>query len=320
MSRYRNQQLTEMLPGNADVSRYRNQNFFDLPSANADVSRYRNQILSDLPPGNADISRYRNQQMFDLPPGDADVTRYRNLAFIDMDESDEANLKVLIWGPSRASPGQTIDYVIEHRNDGLMSAKNMTVIFVPPFLTEFVSASPQFAYDDVIHMMRYDLLNVFPKSSGYLTVRVRLLWGLPLGTTLDAEVYILPKEFADLAFEHDSPELDRNARENAEKVWKATTYGTSEPLEAVLEASISPLVCRAKVMLMDGLYWLSWKTCMLAHVDAETFSSTLVGFNLWIWDEVTSCLGASYGVSIGVDTVKAFKFAVEATDNFIYYS
>jgi parallel beta-helix repeat protein len=164
----------------------------------------------------------------------------------------QPDMKATVWGPERVSPGQTLDYVIEFRNDGLKSAKNMTIVFASSFLTEFISASSGYVYDDIIHMVRWDLSSVSPQTKSYLHVETKILWGLPDGSTLGARASALPKEWADLVFEHDSPQLDREAREIAEEVWKEHVSGSWES-DSLPEESLQPLASRSKLDIMEGL-------------------------------------------------------------------
>lgn len=179
--------------GDAEVSRTKNLQLLELPAGNADVSRYSNYQCFEMPAGNADVSRYRNYQCFELPAGNADVSRYRNLAFFDMDERDEVKLKVSVWGPGRVSPGQTIDYLIEYRNDGLKAAENVPLVFRLPSEAEYVSTIGDGTYRKSFHEVSWFLGKIPPKTVGYLTVRARIAWGLPQSTYLASSVYV-PKE------------------------------------------------------------------------------------------------------------------------------
>jgi uncharacterized repeat protein (TIGR01451 family) len=126
---------------------------------------------------------------------------------VDLGLPPTADLKVRAWGPGRASPGQTVTYAIELRNDGLKSAENITLVYLPPLLTDFVSASLPGNYDDVIHMVRWDFENIPPKTVKYLSIQVKILWGLPQDIMLAHSASIYTKERADEIFLHSSPKL-----------------------------------------------------------------------------------------------------------------
>jgi uncharacterized repeat protein (TIGR01451 family) len=131
---------------------------------------------------------------------------------VDLGLPPAADLKIVVWGPGRASPGETIAYLIELRNDGLKSAENVTMVYMVPFLTEFVSASSPGIYDGVIHIVRWDFGNIASTSKVYLQVQVRIFWQLPQGTTLTHSAGSYPKETADGIFNHASPRLTEKQR------------------------------------------------------------------------------------------------------------
>jgi len=126
---------------------------------------------------------------------------------VDLGLPPTADLKVKAWGPGRASPGQTVTYAIELRNDGLKSAENITLVYLPPLLTDFASASLPSNYDDVVHVVRWDFENIPPKTVKYLSIQVKILWGLPQGIMLAHSASTYPKERADEILLHNSPKL-----------------------------------------------------------------------------------------------------------------
>lgn len=126
---------------------------------------------------------------------------------VDLGLPPMADLKIKVCGPGRASSGETISYIIELRNDGLKPAENVTLICLPPFLTDFVSVSFPGNYDDVIHIVRWDFENIPPKTIKYLSIQVKIFWGLPQGTMLTHLANVYPKGTADEITQHTSPRL-----------------------------------------------------------------------------------------------------------------
>jgi hypothetical protein len=109
---------------------------------------------------------------------------------VDIGSSPTPDLNVKIWGPERVSPGQTIDYIIEYRNDGLKATTESIVYFYPDSLLSFVSASQDFSYNLQSHRVRWNLGRLPPRSSGQLFVKLKVSWGLPQGIRLNNDAYI----------------------------------------------------------------------------------------------------------------------------------
>lgn len=108
---------------------------------------------------------------------------------VDLGLPPAPDLKVKVWGPQRVSPGQTIDYIIEYKNDGLLSAPDVAVIMnLSPF-AEYISGSEGALYSET-NEIAWDLGNLPAKTMGYLTAQAKVIWGLPLGTTLNNYAYI----------------------------------------------------------------------------------------------------------------------------------
>jgi uncharacterized repeat protein (TIGR01451 family) len=116
-------------------------------------------------------------------------------------------LKIQTWGPGRASPGETVNYIIEFRNQGLKSAENISLIYLAPHLSDFISASLPGAYDDVLHIVRWDFNNILPKTKLYFQIKVKIFWGLPNGAFLYHSADSYPIEKANEIFNHSSPKL-----------------------------------------------------------------------------------------------------------------
>lgn len=91
-----------------------------------------------------------------------------------------ADLKVKTWGPSRVTPGATIDYIIEYRNDGLVPAENVVVVTKFPWQVSYISSTKNGIYRPEKHEVFWKLGTLPPQSKGNLTVKVKIEWGLPL--------------------------------------------------------------------------------------------------------------------------------------------
>jgi uncharacterized repeat protein (TIGR01451 family) len=126
---------------------------------------------------------------------------------VDLGLPPMADLKLRIWGSERVSPGQTITFTIEVRNDGLRSAENMAIICPLPFLTDFVFASVSGSYDDVVHAVRWDFRTILPRTVINLGLQMRIFWGLDQGTQLTTSVEITTEEEANSILQHSSPGL-----------------------------------------------------------------------------------------------------------------
>ncbi|RLI52076.1 MAG: hypothetical protein DRP09_18550, partial [Candidatus Thorarchaeota archaeon] len=113
---------------------------------------------------------------------------------IDVGLPPRIDLKVEVWGPERVSPGQTVNYIIEYRNNGEKAADN-SVVFVPlDNYLKYISASIGGHYDDFYHQISWNLDEIPPKAVGYLSVKGEVEWGLPSGTELDSFAYIINSE------------------------------------------------------------------------------------------------------------------------------
>lgn len=105
--------------------------------------------------------------------------------------SSAAALSVKIWGPKRVSPGQTVDYIIEYRNDGIKAAEESVVFDVLDSSVEFVSASSNASYDEDFRYISWDLGTVPPKAVGVVAFQAKIPSPLPQGTTLVTSAYVV---------------------------------------------------------------------------------------------------------------------------------
>jgi uncharacterized repeat protein (TIGR01451 family) len=92
-------------------------------------------------------------------------------------------LIVNVWGPSRVSPGQTINYILEYKNVGLKSAINTEIIMALPFNTTYKSNTGGGTYNSTTHEVIWRF-NISAKSRGHLSVKCKVDWGLSWGTKL----------------------------------------------------------------------------------------------------------------------------------------
>ncbi|MDD5687086.1 MAG: hypothetical protein PHE88_04555 [Elusimicrobia bacterium] len=126
---------------------------------------------------------------------------------LDYGKPPQPDLKVKIWGPGSAiSPGQTITYTMEVRNDGLKDAENMSLIVYPSAYSNFGSAVGLYTLYDVpnwidkkyypMNMIRWDI-NIPAKTVKQYNCQSTIMWGLTLNTVVKCKAYILTKEQMD---------------------------------------------------------------------------------------------------------------------------
>jgi len=109
---------------------------------------------------------------------------------IDIGLPPRADLKVKIWGPKSASPGQRINYIIEYRNDGTKIAKNVTIVLTLPYEVKYVSNTGEGNYISEAHEVIWHIENIPPQTPEFLTTTCRLAWGLQPGTIIEPVVTI----------------------------------------------------------------------------------------------------------------------------------
>jgi uncharacterized repeat protein (TIGR01451 family) len=122
---------------------------------------------------------------------------YFTIERIDLGLPPAPNLKVKVWGPGRVSPGQTIDYIIEYRNDGVKASESAILVIKLPSDVESISNTGDGAHNIESHEVIWRLGTISPMSKKYLTSKIRTRWALPLGTQLRYVVYI-PREDSDV--------------------------------------------------------------------------------------------------------------------------
>jgi len=119
-------------------------------------------------------------------------TLFVTIERIDLGLPPMADLEVKIWGPGSVSPGQTVNYIIEYRNDGLKSADYISVgVEIPEFL-EYVTSSEggiYFAPESPGRELWFED-DIKPKTKDYKTVTFRFPWGLTEGTKANLTAFI----------------------------------------------------------------------------------------------------------------------------------
>jgi len=103
---------------------------------------------------------------------------------IDIGSPPMAYLYVKIWGPERISPGQTVQYIIEYRNTGLMALENAEIRVELPEEMEYKYSSENSTYDSLTHSVTLDLEKINAKSNDFSFVTVYIPWGLSPHTFL----------------------------------------------------------------------------------------------------------------------------------------
>jgi uncharacterized repeat protein (TIGR01451 family) len=123
-----------------------------------------------------------------------ETTMPRNLLMyierVDLGLPPMADLKLKIWGPERVSPGQTITYAIELRNDGLKSAENVTVASEFPWAVDYLSNIGGGVYEGSFREVNW-CLNVPARSKVDLATEGRVMWGLAGNTIVGGFARIL---------------------------------------------------------------------------------------------------------------------------------
>ena len=94
-------------------------------------------------------------------------------------------LKIKTWGPGRVSPGQTVNYIIEYRNDGLKIAENVSVIMNLPSTLTYKSNTGGGIYNSKSHEVVFNIGDVPKNTIGYFTITGVIKWGLPTNTVIE---------------------------------------------------------------------------------------------------------------------------------------
>ncbi len=111
---------------------------------------------------------------------------YLTLQRVDLSLPPAPDLKVKTWGPMWVSPGQTANYIIEYRNDGLKAAENIFVAVESNPELEIIS----FTEGATLGSVRWDIEKVEAKARRLLHFTTKIPWGLSLGSNIKVKSYI----------------------------------------------------------------------------------------------------------------------------------
>jgi len=114
-----------------------------------------------------------------------------NIERIDLGSEPATDLNVMVWGPGRVSPGQTVNYIIEYRNDGIKEAENVFISCTLDNFVKFISASQGVNYSPNSHSLSWKVENVPAKTNDFLSFKVVVSWSLPNGFPLNQNAYII---------------------------------------------------------------------------------------------------------------------------------
>lgn len=109
-----------------------------------------------------------------------------------------ADVEVKTSGPGRVSPGQTIDYIVEYWNRGVINAENVTIYDLLSSFVEYISNTGNGTYEPDFHRVKFQLGTLTPGQKGAISIKCRVIWGIPFGWTWTNNALIGT----------DSPEID----------------------------------------------------------------------------------------------------------------
>ena len=140
-------------------------------------------------PGRVELKGLFTSPLFGIVSATLDESKTPRTLFLRIERIDlglppMADLEVTTWGPGRVSPGQTIDYVIEYRNDGVKGGENVVVVNKLPYFADYVSSSEGGIYRPETHEVFWKFNNLVPGTKGYLSLKVIVQWALTQGTEL----------------------------------------------------------------------------------------------------------------------------------------
>lgn len=137
---------------------------------------------------------------------------------VDLGLPPMPDLEVKTWGPQRVSPGSTINYLVEVRNDGVKSAEDVDVRMKLPYEVDYVSATSGGTYNPASHEVVWYRANIPARSIEYVSVKERVEWGLVGHTRFENIVYV-PKEKIEFPVDSDIT-LDYEVVETSETTIK----------------------------------------------------------------------------------------------------
>jgi hypothetical protein len=134
---------------------------------------------------------------------------------MDTSQPPQAKLFARIITPQAASPGDTLSLVIELRNDGIKSAYNKSMIFLPTKESTYIFATQPFQdyewyYPDgrggkiTAKVIRWDFAEITAKSRQQFIYKMTLNWGLA-GPNFPNKIHIINWQDADKLFNPEQP-------------------------------------------------------------------------------------------------------------------
>lgn len=109
---------------------------------------------------------------------------------LDLGSKPAPIVQVDVWGPRRASPGDTINYILEYSNIGLKPIYNVEIVLMLSNYTQYISNTGNGIYNATYHQVTW-VVNISAKSKFHLSVRCRVNWGLSRGTKLIVNCYAM---------------------------------------------------------------------------------------------------------------------------------
>jgi uncharacterized repeat protein (TIGR01451 family) len=133
--------------------------------------------------------------IYGLMGGTLDETKSPLKLFLSIERMDlgipvMADLEVIQPKTLTISPGQTWDYTITIRNNGLAPAENVVVVDSLPARVTYINSSQGGIYKWDTHEVIWKLGTLDAKTSKTVSVKVTSQWGMPIGTTLNNIVMV----------------------------------------------------------------------------------------------------------------------------------
>src|SRR3990170_4342124 len=145
-------------------------------------------------------------------------TLYLSIKRIDKGLPPMADLEVKTWGPQRVSPGQTVNYMVEYRNDGVKAAEGMTLIFLPSVwgiqqgtilpMEAFIIPQEE-ADSNILSEIQYSIRHIFERKQmqssadgGWRTARyyIEAIWNALTYTVTGSEFAQIPEIMSQVWF------------------------------------------------------------------------------------------------------------------------
>ena len=127
---------------------------------------------------------------------------------IDLGLPPLADIDAILSVPAWVSPGQTLDIMIQYRNNGSVIAENVVVICNLPTTVDYVSSTGGGIYRWERHEVFWKLGTLLPGKGGLLSAKIYYPWGLPdqsshpilvlSGTTTADKDHFLNPDYEDL--------------------------------------------------------------------------------------------------------------------------